>query len=228
MLQEIMNKVNDYAISTILLRMMAKAKYDVYNIGHYGLASDCYTHFTSPIRRYPDLLVHRLLKKYLIKGEVSVEDQNKNFQMISQRAEQSSKRERDAIECEYEVNDMKMAQYMENHIGETYIGTISSVTNFGIFVTLENTIEGLVRLGDMKDDYYEYDSSSMTLIGRHTKNTYRLGDKVKVKCINASKQKKEIDFIIPSKNNKNMVKYSDVKKGRGKHEKRRNTSHRKK
>ncbi len=227
-LQDIMNTINDYAISTLLLRMMAKAKYDVYNIGHYGLASECYTHFTSPIRRYPDLLVHRLLKKYLIKGEVSLEDQKKNFSMISIRAEQSSKRERDAIECEYEVNDMKMAQYMENHIGDTFEGKVSSVTNFGIFVTLDNTVEGLVRLGDMKDDYYEYDSTSMSLVGRHTKKTYRLGDQVKVKCISASKTKKEIDFIIPSKSNKNMIKYSDVKKGRGKHEKRRNSNRRKK
>ena len=228
LLQGIMNEVNDYAINTMLLRMMAKAKYDVYNIGHYGLASTCYTHFTSPIRRYPDLLVHRLLKKYLIKGEVSVEEQNKTHQMIALRAEQSSKRERDAIECEYEVNDMKMAQYMENHIGEEFIGTISSVTNFGIFITLDNTIEGLVRMTDMKDDYYDYDSNQMCLIGRHTKQTYRLGDKVKVKCVNASKQKKEIDFIIPSKNNKNMIKYSHIDKGRSKHEKRRTFSNRKK
>ena len=227
-LQGIMNQVNDYSINTMLLRMMAKAKYDVYNIGHYGLASSCYTHFTSPIRRYPDLLVHRLLKKYLINGEVSVEDKNKNFHMISLRAEQSSKRERDAIECEYEVNDMKMAEYMENHIGETFIGTVSSVTNFGMFVTLDNTIEGLIRLTDMKDDYYDYDSATLSLLGRHTKQKYQLGDKVKVKCVNASKQKKEIDFIVSSKNNKNMVKYSHTLSGRGKHEKRRTKNNRKK
>lgn len=227
-LQGIMNQVNDYSINTMLLRMMAKAKYDVYNIGHYGLASTCYTHFTSPIRRYPDLLVHRLLKKYLIKGEVSLEDQNKNFQMISLRAEQSSKRERDAIECEYEVNDMKMAEFMENHIGETFIGTVSSVTNFGMFVSLDNTIEGLIRLTDMKDDYYDYDSNTLSLIGRHTKQKYQLGDKVKVKCVNASKQKKEIDFIVSSKNNKNMIKYSHTLDSRGKHEKRRNKNNRKK
>ena len=227
-LQTIMDEVNDYAVSTILLRMMAKAKYDVYNIGHYGLASECYTHFTSPIRRYPDLLVHRLLKKYLINGEVSIEDQNNNLNMISKIAEQSSKRERDAIECEYEVNDMKMAEYMQNHIDETFEGTISSVTNFGIFVTLPNTIEGLVRIGDLKDDYYEYKDTLMSLVGRYTNKIYRLGDKVKVKCINASKQKKEIDFIISSKNNKNMVKYKHINKSRGKHEKGRTKSHRKK
>lgn len=227
-LQTIMDEVNDYAINTVLLRMMAKAKYDVYNIGHYGLASDCYTHFTSPIRRYPDLLVHRLLKKYLIKGEVSIEDQKNNFNMISIRAEQSSKRERDAIECEYEVNDMKMAQYMENHIGEEFQGTVSSITNFGMFITLNNSIEGLIRLGDMKDDYYEYNSSTMSLTGRHTKHVYRLGDSVKIKCVSASKAKKEIDFIIASKNNRNMLKYSKKDTSRGKHEKRRNAHRRKK
>ena len=227
-LQSIMDEVNDYAISTILLRMMAKAKYDVYNIGHYGLASECYTHFTSPIRRYPDLLVHRLLKKYLIKGEVSIEDQKYNLNMIATRAEQSSKRERDAIECEYEVNDMKMAEYMQNHIGEEFEGTISSVTNFGMFITLPNTIEGLVRIGDLKDDYYEYKDTLMSLVGKHNHKTYRLGDKVKIKCTNASKNKKEIDFIISSKNNNNMVKYKQVNKGRGKHEKGRNKGRRKK
>ena len=111
--------------------------------------------------------------------------------MISIRAEQSSKRERDAIECEYEVNDMKMAQFMENHIGEEFQGTVSSITSFGMFVTLHNSIEGLIRLGDMKDDYYEYNSTLMCLTGRHTNNIYRLGDTVKVKCIDANKTKKE-------------------------------------
>ena len=228
LLQGIMDEVNDYAISTILLRTMAKAKYDAFNIGHYGLASDCYTHFTSPIRRYPDLLVHRLLKKYLIKNEVSLEDQKQTLEMIIQKAEQSSKRERDAIECEYEVNDMKMAEYMQNHIGEEFEGTISSVTNFGMFITLPNTIEGLVRVTDIKDDYYEYKDTLMSLVGKHTKKVYRLGDKVKIKCINASKQKKEIDFILASNINNNMVKYSSTKKSRGKHEKRRTKGYRKK
>lgn len=223
-LQRILTETDDYALSTMLLRMMAKAKYDAYNIGHYGLASECYTHFTSPIRRYPDLLVHRLLRKYLFKGEVSIEDQNESLNKISNIAEQANKRERDAIECEYEVNDMKMAQYMSQYIGTIFSGTISSVTNFGIFVTLDNTIEGFIKIGDLKDDYYEYNKQLMCLVGRNTKKVYRLGDKINVKCINASKEKGEIDFIIPLKNNQNMLKY----KGIGKHEKRRNKNNRKK
>ena len=218
----------DYAINTMLLRLMAKAKYDVYNIGHYGLASNCYTHFTSPIRRYPDLLVHRLLKKYLIDGEVDIESQKYNHNIISLAAVQSSKKERDAISCEYEVNDMKMAEYMEMHIGEDFEGTISSVTNFGLFVTLPNTVEGLIRIGTIKDDYYEYKESLMSLCGKNNKKMYRLGDKIKVKVLSASKEKKEIDFIIPFKTNLNMIKYSKNNKTRGKYEKRRNSSHRKK
>lgn len=218
----------DYAINTMLLRLMAKAKYDVYNIGHYGLASNCYTHFTSPIRRYPDLLVHRLLKKYLIDGEVDIESQKYNHNIISLAAVQSSKKERDAISCEYEVNDMKMAEYMEMHIGEEFEGIISSVTNFGLFVTLPNTVEGLIRIGTIKDDYYEYKESLMSLCGKNNKKMYRLGDKIKVKVLSASKEKKEIDFIIPFKTNLNMIKYSKNNKTRGKYEKRRNSSHRKK
>ena len=227
-LQKLLNEVNekDYALSTMLLRMMAKAKYDIHNIGHYGLASVCYTHFTSPIRRYPDLIVHRLLRKYLFNGEVSVEDQTKNISALENIALHSSQKERDAIECEYEVDDMKMAEYMEMHIGEEFMGTISSVTNFGMFVTLPNTIEGLVRVGTLKDDYYEYQENLMALVGKRTKKIYRLGDKVKVIVDKASKNKKEIDFIIPLKNNNNMIKYS--REFRNKHEKRRNARHRKK
>ena len=198
------------------------------NIGHFGLASKSYTHFTSPIRRYPDLLVHRLLKKYLIDGEVDIESQKYNQNIISLAAVQSSKKERDAISCEYEVNDMKMAEYMEMHIGEEFEGTISSVTNFGLFVTLPNTVEGLIRIGTIKDDYYEYKESLMSLCGKNNKKMYRLGDKIKVKVLSASKEKKEIDFIIPFKTNLNMIKYSKNNKTRGKYEKRRNSSHRKK
>ncbi len=232
-LQSLLDEISDkdIGLSTMLLRMMAKAKYSIQNIGHYGLASPCYTHFTSPIRRYPDLLVHRLLRLYLFEGKVDVEDQMKYTRIIINSAEQSSRRERDAIECEYEVNDMKMAEYMEKHIGETYEGTISSVTSFGMFITLPNTIEGLVRVNQMKDDYYQYFDNLMALCGTRTNNVYRLGDKIKVKVVDANKAKREIDFVIAGKKNDNMVKYSYQKHSdhsRGRHETTRRKENRRK
>ncbi len=219
-LQKLLEQV-DFGLSTMLLRMMAKAKYSYENIGHYGLASSCYTHFTSPIRRYPDLIVHRLLRSYLFLGQVSVEDQMSRLQMIMNASVQSSKKERDAISCEYEVNDMKMAEYMENHIGEIFEGTISSITKFGMFVMLPNTIEGLVHISDLKDDYYQYYDQLMALIGVHSHKTYRIGDKVKVQVTHADRKKQEIDFIIAHQKNQNMMKYKKVSpKGRSHHEKR--------
>lgn len=225
-LQKLLNEVNgkDNALSMMLLRMMAKARYDIDNIGHYGLASTCYTHFTSPIRRYPDLIVHRLLRQYLFNGQVSVDVQNVNVNKLGNIAIQTSQRERDAISCEYEVEDMKKAEYMQYHLHEKYEGVISGVTKFGLFVTLPNTIEGLVRIGSIKDDYYIYDANLMALVGRSTKRIFRLGDKVKVIVDSASKLDNEINFIIPLKNNNNMVKYS---KGMY-NEKRRNKRNRKK
>ncbi len=225
-LQKLLNEINgkDNALSMMLLRMMAKARYDVDNIGHYGLASKCYTHFTSPIRRYPDLIVHRLLRQYLFKGQVSVEEQNINLNKLTDIALQASQKERDAISCEYEVEDMKKAEYMQYHLHEKYEGIISGVTKFGLFVTLPNTIEGLVRIGSIKDDYYTFEPNLMALVGKSTKRIFRLGDKVKVIVDSASKSNNEINFIIPLKNNNNMIKYS-----KGMHnEKRRNKRNRKK
>lgn len=186
-------KEEDDGLRTLLLRMMAKAKYSEKNIGHYGLASTSYTHFTSPIRRYPDLIVHRLLRKYLFNHDVSESVQEKTLNKIIRIAAQSSKRERDAIECEYEVNDMKKAEYMENYIGQEYSAKISSVTNFGLFATLENGIEGLIHISNL-DGYYVYDENRMALVSRN--NSYRLGDTLKIKVKNASKETRQIDFDI--------------------------------
>ena len=173
--------------------MMAKAKYSEKNIGHYGLASPCYTHFTSPIRRYPDLIVHRYLRKFLFRGEVSIKDQDDAFAKIVLAANQSSKKERDAIDCEYEVGDMKKAEYMEDHIGEIHEATITSVTNFGIFASLDNTIEGLIHISTL-DDYYVYNENQMALIGPN--NLYRMGDRIKIEVVKASKELRQIDFRI--------------------------------
>ena len=240
-LQSLLNEISleDSAISTMILRMMAKAKYDTVNIGHYGLASKCYTHFTSPIRRYPDLIVHRLIRKYIIDNsdfynnytkENEIELLNK-LQLI---ANQSSEREVNASDCEYEVRDMKIAEYMENHIGEKFKGRISSVTNFGMFVCIKDVIEGLVHIRDIEGDYYIYDDIKMALVGRSTKNVYRMGDSIEVICVNASKDTCEIDFKIVNKNNSasrkkdnSVIKYSRRSNKGVKHDKKRgHKSHR--
>ena len=206
-------KGSDQGLATLLLRMMAKAKYSEKNIGHYGLASTCYTHFTSPIRRYPDLLVHRLLRKYLFKSEVSISDQQQSLSLIAAIAEQSSKRERDAIDCEYEVSDMKKAEFMENHIGEVFNATITSITNFGMFVSLPNTIEGLIHISDL-EGFFVYDETKMMLVGRGKQ--YRLGDSVRVVVKDASKEKRQIDFSIIRSNQNGKQYKNNRKKQKGK------------
>ena len=187
-------KEEDDYLKTLLLRSMAKAIYSLENIGHYGLGSSCYTHFTSPIRRYPDLIVHRLLRKYIFKHEIIGEELDLLPNWISAAAEHSSKKERDAIECEYEVNDMKQAEYMEKFIGEKFDGKVSSVNRFGLFIQLSNTVEGLVHISKIKGRYL-YDSKTMSLVGVNG-NSYKLGDKVVVEVIKADKTKREIDFKI--------------------------------
>lgn len=194
MLDQLKDKKEFETLSSSLLRSMKKAKYQRENIGHFGLASKCYTHFTSPIRRYPDLLVHRLLRRYLFDHNLdNIDDLNAKIEYI---AEHSSARELKAIEAEREVDDMKMAEYMEGHIGEEFDGKISGLTNFGMFIQLENLIEGLVHIGDIGKDYFYYNSDIMAMVGESTKKIYRLGDEVKVKVIKSDKQAKQIDFEI--------------------------------
>lgn len=198
-LNELKGKKEFHILSSLLLRSMQKAIYDKQNIGHFGLASKCYTHFTSPIRRYPDTTVHRLLRTYLFKNKMDRDTINYWDNKLIYVAEHSSDKERTSIECEREVNDMKMAEYMMKHIGEEYDGIISSVMGFGLFVELPNLIEGLVRVQDLKDDHYTLDESRYALIGNKNKRGYRLGDKVRVKVINANKEAKTIDFEIVDK-----------------------------
>ena len=192
-----LKETEEYSIlASMLLRSMQKAVYDKENIGHFGLASKCYTHFTSPIRRYPDLMVHRLLRKYLYENKIDEETINKYDYKLKDITQHSSERERAAVECEREVDDMKKAEYMQDHIGEEFEGIVSSVTPFGMFVELDNLIEGLVRLDDLTDDYYTYNEDTFSLVGKNNKRGYRLGDKVKVVVKLANKEAKTIDFII--------------------------------
>lgn len=185
-------------LSSLLLRNMQKAIYLPQNLGHYGLASKCYTHFTSPIRRYPDTTVHRLLRTYLFNKDMSPQTINKWQEKLIFIAENSSFKERESIECEREVEDMKMAEYMEEHIGEEYKGIISSVTNFGVFIQLDNLVEGLAHVNEM-NDYFVFDELTQSLTGERSKLRYTLGDEVLVKVVAASKELKTIDFKIIKK-----------------------------
>ena len=199
-IQELLDELKDtdeYTIlSSLLLRSMQKAVYDKNNIGHFGLASKCYTHFTSPIRRYPDTTVHRLLRTYLFNKNINMDTLKYWDQKLISIGEHTSERERASIECEREVDDMKMAEYMEKHIGEEFTGIISGVMSFGIFIELPNKIEGLIRLDDLKDDYYHYDETTFSIIGNNNKRGYRLGDTVTVIVKAANKTNHTIDFML--------------------------------
>ena len=185
-------------LSSLLLRSMQKAVYKPQNLGHFGLASKCYTHFTSPIRRYPDTTVHRLLRTYLFENKMDDKTIIHWEDKLNYISDHSSSKERASVDCEREVDDMKMAEYMEKHIGEEYEGMISSVMSFGMFVELDNLIEGLVPIKDM-NDFFHYDEDRMTLIGERSHVKYTIGDRVIVKVVRASKEEKIIDFEIVRK-----------------------------
>ena len=204
MLEQLKDKKEFAILSDMLLRCMQKAIYSNENIGHFGLASPCYTHFTSPIRRYPDEIVHRLLRKYLFKHDYSNESMDNLESKIAMQAEHSSIMERKAVECEREVNDMKMAEYMESHIGEEFDGTIVGVKNFGMFVKLTNLVEGAVSIRDL-GNYFTYDEKGHTLRGGN--KIYKLGDSVRIRVKAASKAARRIDFEIVN----NKEKYGNKK-----------------
>lgn len=197
-LQKALNKVKgekeEMVISKLMLRSMKQAKYDPVSIGHFGLATDYYTHFTSPIRRYPDLIVHRLIRAYLLNGDMNSKTLKKWKKLLPEIAQHTSSMERAAIDTEREVDDLKKAEYMKEKIGETYPGIISSVTNFGLFIELENTIEGLIHVSYMTDDYYNFDERHQTLIGERTGKVYRIGDEVEVRVTKVNLDEHAIDF----------------------------------
>lgn len=197
MLEVVEGKKEASMINKMMLRAMEKARYAENNLGHFGLAATFYTHFTSPIRRYPDLIVHRMIRTFLFEKSDSDNEIISHFNSIMPEiAEHTSKKERGAIECERDVIDMKKAEYMSQFIGDTFDGIISSVTKWGIYVELPNTVEGLVRLQDLKDDFYVFNEDTMTIIGRHRKHVYRMGDEVKIKVKAANKDEGAIDFAI--------------------------------
>ncbi|TDL32525.1 ribonuclease R [Jeotgalibacillus sp. S-D1] len=199
-LQEIIDDVagrpEEMVVSTMMLRSMQQAKYDDNSLGHFGLATEFYTHFTSPIRRYPDLIVHRLIRTYLINKKVDQKTQQKWSDRLPEIAAHTSGRERRAVDAERETDELKKAEYMLDKIGEEFDGVISSVTNFGMFVELPNTIEGLVHVSYMTDDYYRFDDRHMAMIGERTANVFRIGDEITVRVVNVNKDERAIDFEI--------------------------------
>ena len=199
LLDQLRDKEEFKILSTLLLRCMKKAVYKPENVGHYGLGSKCYTHFTSPIRRFPDTTVHNLLRKYIF-DEPNDKELTRliNYwqENLPALCDHASEKERESIECERDVESMKMAEYMESHIGEEYDGIISSVMNFGMFVQLDNMVEGLVHISEIQGDYYLYDESTSTLRGQKRGKLYKLGDKVRVVVTNASKEQSIVDFNL--------------------------------
>ncbi|WP_350344239.1 ribonuclease R [Proteinivorax tanatarense] len=198
-LAELLDKIKGEAeqriISTVTLRSMKQAKYHPENKGHFGLAAKFYTHFTSPIRRYPDLMVHRILK-WIITGKMNGKRIKYLEKTMPDVGLHTSTQERKAEEAERETVDLKKVQYMEGHIGDEFEGIISGVTNFGMFVELPNTVEGLIHISNMTDDYYHYHEKTYSLLGEKSNKKYRLGDKVTVKVAQIDKNEKIIDFLL--------------------------------
>ncbi|MBM7652056.1 ribonuclease R [Neobacillus cucumis] len=195
-IEEVQGKPEEMVISTVMLRSMQQAKYYPESLGHFGLSTEFYTHFTSPIRRYPDTIVHRLIRTYLIEGKIDSTTQEKWNARLPEIAEHSSKMERRAVDAERETDELKKAEYMEDKIGVEYDGIISSVTNFGMFVELPNTIEGLVHVSYMTDDYYRFDERHYAMIGERTGNVFRIGDEITVRVVKVNKDERSIDFEI--------------------------------
>ncbi|RDC50072.1 ribonuclease R [Acinetobacter sp. RIT592] len=197
-IEQIHGKTEEKAISTIMLRSLKQARYSPECVGHFGLAAQYYSHFTSPIRRYPDLQIHRIIKEFL-NGKISQKRQDQLAQIVDYASTQSSEREREAELAERDVKDIYKARYMEDRVGEEFVGIVSSVTSFGMFIELDNTVEGLVRLADMSDDYYIFDENTFTILGERTKKLYRIGDVVKIKVEKVNVDFKEIDFKLLEK-----------------------------
>ncbi|MCY7779324.1 ribonuclease R [Bacillus haynesii] len=195
-LEEVRDRPEEAVISTVMLRSMKQAKYDPQSLGHFGLSTEFYTHFTSPIRRYPDLIVHRLIRTYLIQGKTDEATREKWAEKLPEIAEHTSNMERNAVDAERETDDLKKTEFMLDKIGEEFDGVISSVTNFGMFVELPNTIEGLVHVSFMTDDFYRYDEQHYAMIGERTGNVYRIGDEITVRVVDVNKDERNIDFEI--------------------------------
>jgi len=201
--QEVLNKVQgrpeERVIGTVMLRTMKLAKYSDENVGHFGLAAEYYSHFTSPIRRYPDLVIHRIIKENLAKGRLPEKRKTKLASFVADAAIQSSERERIATEAERESVDLKKVEFMKDKVGEEFDAAISSVTSFGFFVELDNLVEGLVHVTNLVNDFYEYDETRLALTGVHTGKQFRIGDTVRVRLEKVNVDERQLDFELAEK-----------------------------
>ena len=196
-LDAVKGKEEERVVSNLILRTLKVAKYESENKGHFGIASKCYCHFTSPIRRYPDLFIHRVISSYLKHDYNINEELRQKYQIEAVKyAESSSEREKIAQKVERDSEKIKKAEFMQSKIGEVYDGVVSSVTSFGIFVELENTVEGLIKFEDLGDEYFIYDDERKTLRGEKTNKVYKIGDKVTIEVAGANKQERKIDFKL--------------------------------
>lgn len=194
LLKDVAGKKEQNLVDTLAIRSMSKAEYTTHNIGHYGLAFDYYSHFTSPIRRYPDVMAHRLLQHYLDGGK------NANEAIYEDKCKHSSNMEYLATKAERDSIKYMQIKFMQDHKDEEFVGVISGVTDWGIYVEIiDNKCEGMVRIRDIKDDYYEFDESQYAIVGRETKNMYQLGDEVIVKVKETDLVKKHLDFTLIGK-----------------------------
>ena len=201
LIQKVTGTPQEHIISRIVLRSMKQAKYQAENIGHFGLAAKFYCHFTSPIRRYPDLQIHRIIKE-VIEGGITPERSKHYESAMNEKAYHCSVTERTSDDAERETDRLKMAQFMSERIGEEFDGIISGVTGWGIYVELENTVEGMVPLNDMEDDFYDYEEDSLRVVGKRTGKIYRLGDTVRVKVTRTDIQARTVDFMFVEKGGK--------------------------
>ena len=222
-LQDILKSIEglpeEPVVSTMLLRSLQQAKYYPESLGHFGLSTDFYTHFTSPIRRYPDLIVHRLIRTYLVNGDTSAETQYAWGQVMDEIADHTSGRERRAVEAERDTDALKKAQFMFDKVGEEFDGIVSSITNFGMFIELENTVEGLVHISNMTDDYYRFDDRSMSMIGERTGRQFRIGDEVRIRVSNVIIEESSVDFeivgMVPNRRSERKAAPRVISAGRG-------------
>ncbi len=194
---EVAGKPEESLINTVLLRSMQHARYDTEALGHFGLSAQYYSHFTSPIRRYPDLAIHRVIKELLHNGEQLTQQRTEVLaKKMAQYAVQSSQREKIAEEAERDSVDLKKVEFMAPFVGETFAGKISGVTSFGLFVQLENSVEGLVHISTLVDDFYQYRPESFSLLGEHTRKSYQLGQPLQVRLTRVNIEERQIDFEV--------------------------------